>query len=100
MSEPAANLFGSAVAEALEAIIRKVIREEIQDRPVIQPRLLNAEQAGQYIGRSAQRVRQMHDDGLFPKASSDHRLLFDIHDLDEFIEREKDASQKLPLRAA
>ncbi len=81
------NLMSDLVREA----VRGVMREEFQERPQVQPRLLDAKQAGRYIGRPEAMVRKLARAGKLPVSSSDTRLLFDRHDLDRFIEREKDS---------
>ncbi len=90
---------GNSFVEILRGIVRDVLKSELSDRPVIKPRLMNAEQAGIYIGRSPARVRQLHSEGKILKSASDGRLLFDQGDLDDYIEREKNASQKHKLAA-
>ena len=57
---------------------------------LIQPRLLTAEQAGKYIGRSESMVRHMHQRGVIHKCSHDGRLLCDRVELDRVIEEWKE----------
>ncbi len=84
---------GEAFVDTLREVVAEVVAEQLSARPSIKPRLLNAEQAGIYIGRSKWSVYELQKEGRIETTASDRRILFDVHDLDAFIEREKDASQ-------
>jgi excisionase family DNA binding protein len=55
----------------------------------MQPRLLTAEQAAEYLGRSKEAVQHMIADGKLPLVRSDRRVFLDVRDLDAWIENSK-----------
>ena len=85
----------TAIVDSLLEIVRQAVREVLRDElsacPPIQPRLLDAKQAGHYISRPETMVRKLARERKIRVSSSDSRLLFDRRDLDSFIEREKEA---------
>lgn len=60
--------------------------------PPVQRRMLKYADAATYLGISLRSMKQLAADGLIRKTPIGHRVLFDVRDLDEFIERVKDAS--------
>ena len=76
--------------ELIKRGVRDVLHEEWSARPPIQPRLLDAKQAGDYIGRPEASVRKLAREKRIRVSSSDSRILFDRLDLDNFVECEKD----------
>ena len=85
------DTLSALMSDLIREAVRGVMREEFEERPMVQPRLLDARQAGRYIGRPEAMVRKLARAGRLPVASSDTRLLFDRHDLDCFVEREKES---------
>ena len=53
------------------------------------PRLLNVESAAHYLGATTWSVRKLAWDKEVPHVRIGQRLLFDIKDLDKFIEQAK-----------
>jgi len=49
-------------------------------------RLLSVREAAQYLGRSEIAVREMTWNGKLPHIRADRRVLFDIRDLDRWID--------------
>jgi excisionase family DNA binding protein len=75
----------------VEAIAEAVVRR-LRDLPTsneVQPRLLTVEQAAQYLGRSANGIRHLINEGKLRTVKLDQRVFLDIHDLDETIENSK-----------
>ena len=62
-----------------------------KDRPAerLRNRLLNLPQAGEYLGRTVWSVREMIWAGKLPFVRDGRRILLDINDLDEWIEKNK-----------
>lgn len=73
------------VAELAERLL------EHMNGHLVQPRLLDAKQAGKYMGRSEQMIRKMYRDGVIRSCSHDGKLLFDRLELDQVIEGWKNA---------
>lgn len=60
--------------------------------PPIQRRLLPYRDAATYLGISLRAMKQLAADGHINKTPIGHRVLFDVRDIDEYIERIKRAS--------
>lgn len=58
----------------------------------LERRLLNYKAAAMYLGISLRAMGELAKDGEVRKTQIGHRVLFDVHDLDAFIERVKKAS--------
>lgn len=52
-------------------------------------RLLSYKEASVYIGLSVSQLKRLVRKGILPSVVIGKRRLFDIHDLDEFIEQKK-----------
>ncbi len=52
-------------------------------------RLYNIHEAAEYLGRSAWALREMYYHGKIPCVRDGRRMLFDIIDLDAWIEKNK-----------
>lgn len=52
-------------------------------------RLLNEKEAAHYLGRSVWGIREMRYAGKLPFVKDGRRVLFDIRDLDTWIDRTK-----------
>lgn len=52
-------------------------------------RLYNIHEAARYLGRSAWALREMYYHGKIPCVRDGRRMLFDIMDLDTWIEKNK-----------
>ena len=57
---------------------------------VLQPRLLSYEAATRYVSLSYWTVRHMVVEGVIPHIKSGKRVLIDVRDLDEWIEKSKE----------
>ncbi len=55
----------------------------------VEPRLLTVKQAAEYVGRSEQAVQHLISGGKVPSVRSDRRVFIDRHDLDRWIELNK-----------
>jgi len=55
----------------------------------IAPRLLTAEQAATYLGRTKEAIQHMISNGKLPTVRSDRRVFIDVRDLDSWIEDNK-----------
>lgn len=58
-----------------------------QERP--EKRLYSIKEAAQYLGRSVWAVREMLWAGKIPYVKDGKRILLDIYDMDEWIEKNK-----------
>lgn len=80
---------GDALAAMLYKAARQAIADSHAEAAPIQPRLLNVDQAGAYLGRPASTIKSLVSSGRLRKASSDKRLLIAREDLDAFVEEER-----------
>ena len=63
--------------------------------PVIMTkRLLNVKEAAAYVSISRSKLYQWADKGRIPSVRIDTRRLFDVQDLDQFVERLKTEQRK------
>ena len=60
--------------------------------PAVQRRMLNYDALRIYLGVSLRTAKQLAADGEIRKTQIRHRVLFDVRDVDDYIERAKDAS--------
>lgn len=60
--------------------------------PPVQRRLLPYSDAAIYLGISLRAMKKLAADDLIRKTQIGHRVLFDVHDIDDYIERVKRAS--------
>jgi hypothetical protein len=60
--------------------------------PPVQRRMLPYKDAAIYLGISLRSMKQLAHDDKVQKTLIGHRVLFDVRDLDEFIDRAKAAS--------
>lgn len=74
--------------KALVRVIRHVV-EELQDRPMIQPRLLTVKQAATYLGRSQRGIEGLIAEGILNPVRNDRRAFLDVNDLDQWIQEGK-----------
>lgn len=58
----------------------------------VRPRLLTVEQAAVYIGRTKDAIQHMIASCKLPTVRSDRRVFIDMHDLDAWIEENKQRS--------
>jgi excisionase family DNA binding protein len=54
-----------------------------------QPRLLSVERAAAYLGRTKASVQHMISAGTLPVVRADRRVFLDVHDLDRWVEANK-----------
>jgi len=62
----------------------------VRESDVLQPRLLSYEAASSYLSLSYWTVRHMVVEGYIPHIKSGKRVLIDVQDLDEWIEKSKE----------
>lgn len=55
----------------------------------MEKRLYNIKEASKYLGRSVWALREMYYSGKIPCVRDGRRILFDITDLDTWIDRNK-----------
>lgn len=55
----------------------------------LERRLLNYKRSAAYLGISERAVKELASLGKIPKTPIGHRVLFDVRDLDAFIDRAK-----------
>jgi predicted DNA-binding transcriptional regulator AlpA len=55
----------------------------------MRPRLLTASQAAIYLGRTEKAVYALKSRAAFPVVQADGRVMFDVQDLDRWIEQNK-----------
>lgn len=75
--------------ETIESIIARVVREEIQALNPKSVRLLDAEQAADYLNTSDKGLDNLVSDGKLLPVRFDRKRRFDIVDLDKLIEESK-----------
>ncbi len=56
---------------------------------VLRQRLLSVDEAAKYLGLSSWSLRKRLSQGMLPVIRIGKRILFDLHDLDFFIEQHK-----------
>jgi len=66
-----------------------VKKSAIPNTPHVPARMLNVRQAAEYLGATIWFIRTLGWEGKVPFVKAGRRLLFDVRDLDAFIEREK-----------
>jgi hypothetical protein len=74
----------AALAQALEPLVRRVVREEVA-RASLEWRWRTPEQAGELLGISAAAVRQRVLRGQLTAARLEGRIYLDVQDLDAAI---------------
>ena len=70
------------------------IQNPMGDR--LEKRLHNVKEAAKYLGRSVWAIREMYYSGKIPCVRDGRRMLFDIVDLDAWIEKNKQHYDLLP----
>lgn len=87
VSTPDLNLLLQSIADG----IAERISGQLGDRggTGVTPRLLSVEQAAVYIGRTKDSVQHMAATGKLPVVRTDRRVFLDRHDLDRWIEDNK-----------
>lgn len=55
----------------------------------MEKRLYNIKEASKYLGRSVWALREMHYSGKIPCVRDGRRMLFDIIDLNEWVDKNK-----------
>lgn len=64
-------------------------KKETLSTPSPQPRLLTVKQAAQYLATSSWAIRTLGWSGTIPPVRIGKRVLFDVKDLDKFVESAK-----------
>jgi excisionase family DNA binding protein len=68
----------------------KLIRKALEVRAALSPRLLTVPQAASYLSSSVWAVRSLAWSKEVPHVRIGRRVLFDLRDLDRYIERAKE----------
>lgn len=74
--------------EEIERIAERVVAR-LSGPAAIKPRLLTIEDAGRYLGRTPGAIRTLEFRGQLPAIRADSRIMFDIRDLDAWIDRNR-----------
>lgn len=74
-----------AIAQRVAALLAPLIKND----HAVKPRLLTVSQAAVYIGRTEKAVYMMQAKGVFPAVRADSRIMFDLRDLDKWIDVNK-----------
>jgi excisionase family DNA binding protein len=83
--ESAAPVFRRLVLKEL-----RLIRQALEVRPAVSPRLLTVPQTATYLSASVWAVRSLAWSKEVPCVRIGRRVLFDLRDLDRYIERTKE----------
>ncbi len=78
-----------AIMEALIDLIVERISGRIEAAQRLRPRLLTVEEAARYLGRSEKAIYALKARGAFPAVQADGRIMFDVRDLDQWIDQNK-----------
>jgi excisionase family DNA binding protein len=73
----------------VDEAIARVVRMELQRLNLRQRRVLEIEEAAEYLGCSIGTIHNLVADGKLNPVRYDRRMRFDIEDLDRLIERSK-----------
>jgi excisionase family DNA binding protein len=85
MSAGVGEAFAAVIEQAVEAGVKKALRvSEVTNR-----RVFSAEEAGIYIGLSRAEIYNMIGTRELRAVKHGKRTMFDVRDLDEWIERNK-----------
>jgi hypothetical protein len=74
---------------ALAARIATHVSARLNAEQNIRPRLMSVKDAAYYISRTEKSVRHLASQGAFPQVRADDRIMFDVQDLDRWIEQNK-----------
>jgi excisionase family DNA binding protein len=77
------DILADALADRLAA------RVHAGDGAAVKPRLLTADQASVYLGRTREAIEHMIAAGKLPTVRSDRRVFLDVCDLDRWIQQNK-----------
>ena len=79
----------SPLVEAIASAVLSKLKPALEQAQGLRPRLLTVEQAAQYLGRTAYSIRHLAAQGAFPCVRADGRVMFDVKDLDSWIDCNK-----------
>ena len=88
--ETTANTSIDALIDALAERISAKIEEKKGNWKTFRKRLLTTDEAAEYLGRTREAMQHLVSSGKMPTVRSDRRVFFDIHDLESWIERNKE----------
>jgi excisionase family DNA binding protein len=97
MSEP--GKLESMLIELVELLAARIAtslsKHPQATQSLLRPRLLTVKQAAVYLGRSEKAVYHMAKRGAFPIVQTEAcgRVMFDVQDLDRWIEENKDGRE-------
>jgi predicted DNA-binding transcriptional regulator AlpA len=78
--------------EAIAARVAALLAPQLQASGAVKPRLLTVAQAAIYLGRTEKAVYNMKARGVLPTVQGDNRITFDIQDLDQWIQNNKETT--------
>lgn len=80
----------NVIADALIDRVVERVCSRIEAIQTLRPRLLTVKQAALYLSRTESAIRKLGASGAFPCTRADGRVQFDIRDLDQWIEQNKE----------
>lgn len=78
-----------ALVEAIAQRVAEILAPLITNDHAVKPRLLTVRQTAVYIGRTEKSVYMLRANQAFPCVETDSRVMFDVKDLDRWIEVNK-----------
>lgn len=75
--------------DTVDEAIARVVRQELARLNFRQKRILDMEEAAEYLGCSVGTIHNLVADGKLNPVRYDRRMRFDIEDLDRLIEKSK-----------
>jgi excisionase family DNA binding protein len=85
-----ANTSIDALVDALADRIAARMEGKKGNGKTFRKRLLTIDEAAEYLGRTREAMQHLVSSGKMPTVRSDRRVFFDIHDLESWIERNKE----------
>jgi Helix-turn-helix domain len=82
--------------EFIRALVARIVTDVCTRLTVAQgvrPRLMTVKQAALYIGRTEKSVYMLRANQAFPCVEADGRVMFDVQDLDRWIEQNKTGAE-------
>lgn len=73
-----------------ERIAQKMGERSGLPRTASKKRLLTTDEAAEFLGRTREAMQHLAASGKIPTVRSDRRVFFDLHDLERWIDRNKE----------
>lgn len=77
------------LVDAIAARVAALLAPQLQNNQGVRPRLLTAQQAAVYLGRTEKAVYALKSRGALPVVQADGRVMFDVQDLDAWVIQNK-----------